>query len=83
MTLAFFTENWPRACALLPEYFPNAGALHCPSNAAELTALIAHLAAAHELTHAETAEMLDDLALGLWAQGAQVSEVTHKMLASS
>lgn len=83
MNWEFFTEHWSGALEVLPGYFPDARALHCPSSDAEMAAFIAHLARSHDLTLAETTETLGDLALGILARHRQVSEVTHKMVASS
>ena len=83
MTWSFITDNWSDITDLFSEYFPNAAAVTCPHGVADLTTLIATLAREHELTVGETAELLDDLVMTAWANSRYVSDVTHKMVASS
>ena len=83
MTWTQLTEDWPRLMALLPTCFPHAGAIRAPASPTDFTAILTDLAGRHDLTIAETAELLGDLSLGLHAGPPYVSDVTQRMLASS
>lgn len=83
MTWTFFTDNWGATEDLLADYFPHAGDLERPMSVTEFTAFLTHLAEGHDLTLAETAELLDDLAMTALAHARYVSDVTQRIVASS
>ncbi len=79
-----FQEKWAELEPFVMQSFPNLGALDLSETVPGTDAFVAALADTHDLTHAETHEALDDIALNALSRGlVHVSEVTQRMVASS
>lgn len=83
MTWDFMADKWADISAAAPDYFPHADTLRKPVGFSDMLDLVGTLAQDHDLTLSETAELLDDMVMTAWVQSRYVSEVTHKMVASS
>ena len=83
MSWAVFEENWSHTERLIADAFPHAKPVKRPVCLTDLAELLRDLADTHDLTLAEAAELVDEVAYTAQAQARYVSDVTHKMVASS
>lgn len=80
----YLQAHWSVLRPAIERSFPLLTSVDLHSSPAGSQAFVTRLAAAHDLTSAETSEMLDDVVMHALGTGAvQTSDVTHRMVASS